>query len=143
MTDASDLWLQFTRTHDDSLLAQILADDAIFESPVVFTPQRGKAITTMYLRAAVSVLSNFKCINTWRSASSTVLEFEASIDGIAINGVDIIAWNDDGKITHFKVMVRPLQAINILHKKMGELLAARTPSVASMDASDSARGPVG
>ena len=115
-------------------LAGILADDAVFESPVVHTPQVGKAIVEKYLRGALQVLntSHFRYGDEWFSGAgqeaglgkgSAVLEFFSEIDGIRINGIDIIHWNDVGLITHFKVMVRPLKAINVLHAKMGELLA--------------------
>ena len=102
---------------------RLLADDVVFQSPVVHTPQRGKAITTQYLAAALQVLNNesFTYLNEWIGETSAVLEFQSVIDGIEINGVDIIAWNAAGKITHFKVMVRPLKAINLLHQMMGAL----------------------
>ena len=53
-----------------------------------------------------------------------MLEFETEIDGILVNGVDIIKWNNDGKIVEFKVMLRPLKAINLIHERMGAMLAA-------------------
>lgn len=105
-------------------LAGILAADAVFESPVVHTPQQGRAIVEAYLRGALEVLNteHFRYGGAWYSEKSAVLEFYSEIEGIRINGVDIISWNDEGLITHFKVMVRPLKAINILHQKMGEYL---------------------
>lgn len=108
-----------------SLLAEVLHDDVVFQSPVVHTPQRGKAITTMYLLGAFQVLNNeaFHYAGEWFGERSAVLEFVTVIDGISMNGVDMIEWADDGLITGFKVMVRPLKAINLLHQKMGELLA--------------------
>jgi hypothetical protein len=97
----------------------------VFESPVVHTPQRGRDITFKYLAGAEKVLGGpgFKYTGEWRSETGAVLEFENEIEGIKINGVDIITFNDDGKITHFKVMVRPLKGINLLHRLMGEQLA--------------------
>jgi hypothetical protein len=105
-------------------LAGILAADAVFESPVVHTPQQGRAIVEAYLRGALEVLNteHFRYGGEWYAEKSAVLEFYSEIEGIRINGVDIISWNDEGLITHFKVMVRPLKAINILHQKMGEYL---------------------
>lgn len=102
----------------------LLAEDAVFESPVVHTPQTGKALVTKYLQAALSLLNtqHFRYVDEWFADRSAVLEFASEIDGIKINGVDIIRWNDAGLITHFKVMIRPLKAINTLHQKMGELL---------------------
>jgi hypothetical protein len=129
MDDPIERWHKFLATRESALLEGLLAEDAVFESPVVFTPQRGKAIVTAYLVAAAQMLSaeSFHYRNTWRAESSAVLEFEAELDAIAVNGVDIISWNGDGRITHFKVMLRPLQAVNIVHKKMGELLARARP----------------
>jgi len=90
----------------------------------VHTPQAGKPITTAYLTAAVQVLGGekFHYMDEWLGPSSAVLEFATEIDGIQINGVDIIGWNEAGLITSFKVMVRPLKAINILHQKMATML---------------------
>jgi hypothetical protein len=107
-------------------LGGILAEDAVFESPVVHTPQVGRPIVEKYLRGALQVLNNkhFAYRGEWFGAQSAVLEFVSEIDSIKINGVDIIHWDEAGLITHFKVMVRPLKAINILHQKMGEYLLA-------------------
>jgi hypothetical protein len=92
----------------------------------VHTPQRGRDMTFKYLSSAEKVLGGpgFSYTGEWRSEKGAVLEFEKVIDGILINGVDIITFSDDGRITHFKVMVRPLKAINLLHRLMGEQLAA-------------------
>jgi hypothetical protein len=129
MDDPIEGWHAFLETREPAILDGILAEGVLFESPVVFTPQRGKPIVMAYLVAAAEVLGgqSFRYRNTWRSESSAVLEFEAELDGIAVNGVDIIAWNQDGRIASFKVMIRPLQAVNIVHKKMGELLARARP----------------
>lgn len=122
---ALDRWYGYINTHDKQALWDVLHPDAVFESPVVHTPQRGREITFKYLSSAGSVLggSGFKYLGEWRSDNSAVLEFENVIDGITINGVDIITFSDDGNlITHFKVMVRPLKAMNLLHRLMGEQL---------------------
>lgn len=117
-------WHKIVRTRDTGGLGELLAEDVVFYSPVVHTPQAGKAITTMYLSAAVQVFGNkkFKYVREIVGESDAVLEFETEIDGIVINGVDMIKWNNDGKITEFKVMVRPLKAINLIHQRMGEML---------------------
>ena len=109
---------------DPALLSALLADDAVFHSPVVHTPQAGKAITFQYLAAATEVLNNpsFRYLNQWFASDSAVLEFECTVEGIAINGIDMIHWDGDGKIDHFKVMVRPLKAMNKLHEMMGRAL---------------------
>jgi SnoaL-like domain len=121
---ALDKWYDYTKSHDRAALWDLLDPEAVFESPVVHTPQRGREITFKYLLGADKVLGGpgFTYIGEWRSDTGAVLEFENEIDGIRINGVDIITFGNDGRITHFKVMVRPLKAINLLHRLMGEQL---------------------
>jgi hypothetical protein len=123
-TTALDKWYGYMKSHDATALWDLLHPDAVFESPVVHTPQRGRDITFKYLSSAEKVLggAGFKYVGEWRSDNGAVLEFEKEIDGITINGVDIISFAD-GKITHFKVMVRPLKAMNLLHQLMGAQLA--------------------
>ena len=120
-------WHNIVRTRDASGLGELLADDVIFYSPVVHTPQVGKAITAIYLSAAVHVFGNdsFRYVREIIGENDAVLEFETEIDGITINGVDMIKWNENGQITEFKVMIRPLRAVNLIHQKMGEMLQAR------------------
>jgi hypothetical protein len=107
-------------------LKTLLADDVVFHSPVVHTPQRGKDITRLYLTAAFSVLANdsFTYVREVVGENDAVLEFTTEIDGISINGVDMIHWNDAHQITDFKVMVRPLKAVNLIHQKMAAMLQA-------------------
>ena len=121
-----DHWYAYMQSHDAAALDAMLADDVVFESPVVHTPQRGKAITLKYLGAASMVLggAGFRYVGEWRADNSAILEFETEIDGISINGIDMIWWSDAGQIERFKVMVRPLKAINMLHTMMGAKLAA-------------------
>ena len=118
-------WKRVAETQDFAGLADLLADDVVFRSPVVHTPQRGKAITQKYLAAAFHVLFNetFRYVGEWRAPRSAVLEFVTTIEGVEIDGVDMIDWNEDGRIVGFKVMARPLKAINLLHRMMGERLA--------------------
>ncbi len=104
MAKALDEWHRIVRERDPDGLDDLLADDVVFHSPVVHTPQRGKPITAMYLAAAVIVLGQ--------------------PSGIEVNGVDLIRWNDQGRIVDFKVMVRPLKAINLIHQKMAAVLQA-------------------
>lgn len=124
MTDPVHGWHAYVQSRDPADLSALIADDCVFESPVVHSPQVGKAITEKYLLSALQVLNNetFEYLGEWRAERSAVLEFGCVIDGIRINGVDMIWWNEDGLITRFKVMVRPLKAINMLHQKMGEML---------------------
>jgi hypothetical protein len=124
MIDTLRLWHDVVRARDVTGLTELLAEDVVFHSPVVHTPQRGKAITTMYLRGALHVLNNehFRYEREVVGARDAVLEFVTEIDGIHVNGVDLIRWDDSGQIVDFKVMLRPLKAINVVHQKMGELL---------------------
>ena len=108
---------------DPALLAEMLAEDAVFHSPVVHTPQAGKMKVMAYLTAAGQVFGNgtFRYVRELVDGNDVMLEFMAEMDGIAVNGVDIIRFDDHGLITDFKVMVRPLKAIN----KIWELMAAQ------------------
>ncbi len=114
------------QTHNPAGLKDLIADEAVFHSPVVHTPQRGKALTVGYLSAAFHVFFNpsFRYVREIVGTSDAMLEFETEIDGVLVNGVDIIKWNEAGQIIEFKVMLRPLKAINLIHQKMGEMLAA-------------------
>jgi len=126
---ALDQWYAYMKSHDKKVLWDLLHPDAVFESPVVHTPQRGRDITFKYLASAGVVLGgpDFKYIGEWHSKNGAVLEFENTVEGITINGVDIMTFSDDGsQIVHFKVMVRPLKAMNLLHRLMGEQLMKQT-----------------
>ena len=110
-------------------LDELLADDVVFYSPVVFTPQRGKEVTTAYLAAASRALgggegATFRYTKEVLSGDTAVLEFETSVEGKYVNGVDIITSDATGRIVEFRVMIRPLQAIQAVHEQMGRLLAA-------------------
>jgi hypothetical protein len=122
-----DAWHEVVRTRSTAQLEALLADDVVFHSPVVHTPQVGKAVTLQYLSAALHVFfdESFRYVREWRGARDAVLEFDVVIDGIHVNGVDMIRWNDEGRIVEFKVMIRPLKAINLIHQKMGAMLQAR------------------
>ena len=108
-------------------LDALLDDNCTFWSPVVHTPQEGKMLTTMYLMGAVAVFKStpFTYVREVIGETDAVLEFVTEVDGITFNGVDMIRWDpSSGKIVDFKVMLRPLKAVNMMHKKMGEMLAA-------------------
>lgn len=115
---------------DPRALRDLLAEDAVFHSPVVHTPQEGRDKVFAYLHAASHVLGgdDFRYLREIVDGNQAVLEFQSILDGIQINGVDIIRWNADGKIEDFKVMVRPLKAINKVWEKMAEMLAAQAAS---------------
>jgi len=123
-------WHRVVEGRDPAELDALLDDDVVFHSPVVFTPQRGKALTAMYLHAAFHVLNNetFQYLREVIGPRDAVLEFASVIDGVQVNGVDMIRWNDAGRIVDFKVMVRPLKAINMLHAKMAAMLQRLGPA---------------
>ncbi len=124
MSETVERWHAIARTRDPASLDALLAEEAVFLSPVVHTPQRGKAITTRYLAAAHDVLGNsvFRYVEQWVGPASAALEFTTAIDGVEINGVDIIGWNAEGRIDRFKVMIRPLKAIEVVRQKMAAAL---------------------
>tara|TARA_R110002073_G_scaffold8207_5_gene45863 strand:- start:76249 stop:76644 length:396 start_codon:yes stop_codon:yes gene_type:complete len=117
-------WHEIIETKNVTLLSEILDDNVIFHSPVVHAPQKGKKITSLYLSAALQVFleGDFKYLREVVNESETFLEFEVELDGVVINGIDMISWNSAGKIVDFKVMIRPIKAINLIHQKMGEIL---------------------
>ena len=135
--NAVEKWYEVMKSNDMDKLDELLAEDVVFYSPVVYTPQKGKDITKMYLMAAGGVFgegtkdevidsnnsqSKFKYIKEIIGEKSALLEFETEMNGIYVNGVDVISWNEEEKITEFKVIVRPLQAVNMLHQKMQAML---------------------
>jgi hypothetical protein len=122
--NALETWHRLVRTQDPSGLSSLLAEDAVFYSPVVHTPQRGKKLSAWYLSAAFQVFFNatFRYVREIEGPSDAMLEFETEIDGVLVNGVDIIKWNEAGEIVEFKVMLRPLKAINVIHQRMAAML---------------------
>ncbi|HTA64388.1 MAG TPA: nuclear transport factor 2 family protein [Xanthomonadaceae bacterium] len=125
-SDPVSVWHRIARERDVDALETLLADDAVFFSPVVHAPQVGKTVTRMYLAAAIHVFGNesFRYVRELRGDRDAMLEFEAELDGIKVNGVDMLRWNDAGRIVEFKVMLRPLKAVNLIHQKMAAMLQA-------------------
>ncbi len=125
--DALASWHELIRSHNPRLLDHLLAEEVVFYSPVVYKPQAGKMLTMLYLYAAFEVFLNdsFRYVRQVSGPRDAVLEFQVEIDGIEVNGVDMLKWDDEGRIVEFKVMVRPLKAINLIHQKMAEMLQAR------------------
>jgi hypothetical protein len=121
---AIESWHKVMVSGDVSVLPKLLHDDAVFHSPVVHTPQMGKAKVMTYLSAAATVFDDTQFIYTREiiGQDHAMLEFTSVVEGIEINGVDIITWDENGKITDFKVMVRPVKAVNKLWEKMGQML---------------------
>ena len=118
-------WQAYMDNPSADALSALLHEDCVFLSPVVFTPQQGKAATMAYLLAAGGAFSNtnFRYVKKIEADNRLVMEFEAEMDGKYVNGVDMIDFDEDGLITQFKVLVRPLQAVNAVWAQMGEQLA--------------------
>ena len=145
--DAIDRWKRHLRGELPGGLDELLDDEVVFYSPIVYTPQRGKAVTTMYLEAAGATLAGtgqgatgegtgdgdskgdgrpggFRYTKQVAAGDTAVLEFETTLGGTYVNGVDIIRVNDAGRIVEFRVMIRPLQAVNAIHQAMKAALEA-------------------
>ncbi len=135
-----DRWHAFIRGELSGGLAGLLDDDVVFYSPIVFTPQRGRQITSLYLQAAARTFAGphstgpaadgpaegFRYTKTVLGDNLAVLEFETTMEGKYVNGVDIIRCNDEGRIIEFRVMIRPLQAVNLVHQQMAAMLESMT-----------------
>ena len=124
-------WHELVRNRNTKGLSSLLADEVTFYSPVVHTPQTGKEITIQYLSAAFHVFFNksFRYVRELTGPRDAALEFEVEIDGISVNGVDLIKWDEAGKIVEFKVLIRPLKAINLIHQKMAAFLSANSANL--------------
>ena len=120
-------WHELVEARNARGLQDLIADDCVFHSPVVHTPQTGKAVTIQYLAAAMQVFFNptFRYVREVVGPQDAVLEFELTLDGTYINGVDMIRWNDAGQVTDFKVLIRPLKGINLIHQKMAAMLQSQ------------------
>ena len=119
-------WHQLVDNRDLGQLDTLLDESAVLVSPVIHKPKEGKQITKMYLTAALNVFANdsFKYVREFTRDDGVVLEFETEINGIHINGVDMIKINEEGKIIEFRVMVRPLKALNLINDMMTNMLTA-------------------
>jgi hypothetical protein len=128
-----DRWQQFLTGRSEDGLHGLLSDDVVFYSPIVYTPQHGREVTAMYMQAAKQTLSGdsgagaFRFTKQVMAGDLAVLEFETTVDGKYVNGVDIIRCDDAGSIVELRVMIRPLQAIDVVHKQMGAMLASLQP----------------
>lgn len=119
-------WHRMVETRDPAGLAALIDDAAVFHSPVVHTPQAGRALVVMYLSAAFRVFfsPNFRYVREIVGERDAVLEFETELDGVMVNGVDLIRWNEAGRITDFKVMLRPAKALHAVQARMAAMLQA-------------------
>ena len=121
-------WHAVVESKDPALLDELLADEVVFRSPAVFAPQEGKALTAGYLTAALKVLSpSLRYVSEWHDQASAVLEFEADLDGVYVQGVDILRWGGEGKLVSFTVMVRPMRGLQKLIELMALQLATGEP----------------
>ena len=126
-------WHHFMQGQLPGDLEELLDDECVFFSPIVFTPQRGKEITKLYLTAASHVFpgdadgTSFRYVREVIQGHDAILEFETTIDGVAVNGVDMIRCNQEGRIIEFKAMIRPLKAINVIHAQMMAMLEKMKP----------------
>jgi hypothetical protein len=141
-----DRWHDFLRGVLPGGLDELLHDDVVFHSPIVYTPQEGRALTTMYLEAARHTLpgdgatgpmgsdgdrdrpGRFRYTKQVLGGDTAVLEFETTVDGTYVNGVDIIRCDEDGRIVEFRVMLRPLRAVNLVHRQMAAMLERMQPT---------------
>ncbi|MEP9361372.1 nuclear transport factor 2 family protein [Nocardioides sp. CN2-186] len=118
-------WHRIAESRDPAGLDALLADDVVFRSPAVHTPQEGKALTTAYLSAAVVVLGpTLRYVRQWYAEDSAVLEFEADLDGLTVHGIDMMSWNEEGRLVEFTVMVRPFKGLQKLIERMAAELTA-------------------
>jgi hypothetical protein len=139
-------WHQYLRGELPGGLDELLHEDVVFYSPIVFTPQKGKAITKLYLEAAGQTLpgeksadggngggagGGFRYTKEVMSGNVAVLEFETTVDGKYVNGVDIVTCDDEGRIVEFRVMIRPLQAVNLVHRQMAAMLESMKPGASA------------
>ncbi len=138
-------WHDYLQSREPDRLDELLDDDVVFYSPIVFTPQRGKAVTALYLSAAAQTFpgdppvgaagarsegpgrSSFHYTKTVMTGDTAVLEFETTIQSKYVNGVDIIRCNPEGRIIEFRVMIRPLQAVELVHRQMAAMLERMAP----------------
>jgi hypothetical protein len=134
-------WHRHLRGELPGGLDELLADDVVFYSPIVYTPQKGRSITKLYLEAAAVTLpgeapaagqsasgGGFRYTKQVTSGDTAVLEFETTVESTYVNGVDIIRCDDDGRIVELRVMIRPLQAVNIVHERMRTMLESMGPT---------------
>ena len=125
-------WHELVAQQDPTGLAEILAEDCVFYSPLVHAPQPGRDLTTWYLTGAMQVFNeSFHYVKEVVTDTHAVLEFECVVDGITINGVDIITFDADGKFCEFKVMIRPRKAIDMMQAKMAAMLESMSAKEAS------------
>ena len=127
-------WHRIAQARDPRGLDDLLADDCVFRSPAVHTPQEGKAVTTAYLAAAIVVLGpSLRYVEEWTGGDgeggSAVLEFEAEVEGRQVHGVDMLRWGSDGLVTSFTVMVRPMKGLQALVSAMGAELTKAEPTM--------------
>ncbi len=125
--EALNRWHAVFESQDPGLLDALIADECVFRSPAVHTPQEGKALTSAYLTAAMTVLGpTLRYQHEWWDNGSAVLEFIADLDGLTVHGIDMLRWGSDGRLVEFTVMVRPFKGLTQLMTLMAAELERRT-----------------
>lgn len=123
--DTLSAWHEIVATRNESALFELLAETVVFHSPVVHTPQSGRPVVFAYLRAALQVFGqpSFRYVREVVGNQDAVLEFTVDLDGVHVNGVDMLRWDERGRVVDFKVLLRPLKAVNLIHQQMSSRLA--------------------
>jgi hypothetical protein len=124
MTETFKRWHDFVAAPDPAILSVILAEDIRFHSPFLWKPKEGRATAVAILMTVTGVFRNFRYVREIIDGSNWCLEFEATVDGLSLRGVDLIRLNDDGRIVDFEVMIRPANALQAIGAEMGRRLAA-------------------
>ena len=127
MSCALERWHAICEERNPAALNTLIAENAVFFSPVVYTPQAGKTKVIGYLKAAAELLFNdsFRYVRELRGTDEAMLEFTVTIEGIEVNGIDLIRWNMNHEITEFRVWLRPLKGLQIVQQLMATKLSAQ------------------
>jgi hypothetical protein len=129
-------WHRMVAARDLGQVASLCAPDAVFRSPVAFTPYKGAPLVAQFLQQAVKVFEEFRYHRTFFAGDhSVVLEFSAWVGDKALTGIDMIRFDADGRMTEFEVMVRPASGLQALGAEMARRM---TPILAAAQDNDSA-----
>jgi hypothetical protein len=111
-------WHKVVFEKDFDLLNELLDENVEFHSPTLWKPKLGRDVTAYILQMITAMFEDFEYHREWISEDSLALEFSANIEGKNLKGIDLIRWNDEGKIIHFEVMLRPLNTLQLVFEKM-------------------------
>ena len=107
---------------DEEALSAVLADDVVFRSPAVFKPYQRRETTTVVLRAVAKVFEDFRYDDCFEGSDGEVLLFSARVGDRELNGIDLLRFDDEGKVRELTVMIRPLSGLTALVEAMGHEL---------------------